>query len=88
MKKSKQIGRLNWASGDHANALRAEDAIANSYKSASRTVVAQIQSRIKARRYAAKLVVLVKLSGQQKLPESKNLFPETFTVVRSSLFLI
>ena len=55
---------------------RVEDAIAGGYKSASWTIVAQIQSRIKASRCAAKLVVLVKLSGQQKLPELKIFFPE------------
>ena len=64
---------------------RVEDAIAGSYKSASRSIVAQIQSRIKARRCATTLVVLVKLSGRQKLPELKNFFPETFAV--SSFFL-
>ena len=53
----------------------------------SQTSVAQIQSRIKARRYAAKLVVLVKLLGHQTLPEVKNFFLETFTV-RSSFFLL
>ena len=52
----------------------------------SQTVVAQIQLRTKARRCAAKLVVLVKLSGRQKLPELKNFFLETFAI-RSSLFL-
>ena len=41
------------------NAPRVEDTIAGGYKSASRTIVAQIQQRIKARRCAAKLVVLV-----------------------------
>ena len=71
---SKQNSWLNRASGESANAPRIEDAIAGGYKSASRTVVAQIQLRIKARRCAAKLVVLVKLSGRQKL---KNFFPET-----------
>ena len=44
----------------YAPLSRVEDAIA---LSASRTSVAQIQSRIKARRCAAKLVVLVKLSA-------------------------
>ena len=65
---------VNRASGDRVNAPRVEDAIAGGYKSASRTVVAQIQSRIKSRRCAAKLVVIVKLSGRQKL---KNFFLET-----------
>ena len=41
---------LNRASGELANTLKVEDAIAGSYKSASRTVIAQIQLRIKARR--------------------------------------
>ena len=36
--------------------------------------------------YAAKLVILVKLSGQQSLPELKDFFLETF-VTRSSFFL-
>ena len=62
MEISKQNGQLNRASGNHANALRVEDTIAGGYKSGSWTVIAQIQSRIKARRCAAKLVVLVKLS--------------------------
>ena len=58
--------------------LRVEDTIAGSYESASWTVVlAQIQSRIKARRCAAKLELL----------ELKNFFLETFAVVRSSFFL-
>ena len=49
MEKTKQNGRLNLASGEHVNTLRVEDAIAGGYKSASWTIVAQIQSRIKAR---------------------------------------
>ena len=60
-------------------APRIEDAIAGGYKLVSRTVVALIQWKIKARTCAVKLVVLVKLSGQQKL---KNFFPKT-VVVRS-----
>ena len=48
------------------DAPRVEDAIAGSYKSASQTTIAQNHWRIKARRFAAKLVVLVKLSGRQK----------------------
>ena len=71
------------ASGDHhVNALRVENIIGSSYKSASRTVVAQIQLRKKARRCAAK----VKLSGIQKLPELKNIFQEAFAV--SSILLL
>ena len=69
------------------NAARVEDAVADSYKSVSWTVVAQIQSRIKARRCAAKLMVLVKLSGRQKLTELKSFFPETF-IIGSSFFLL
>ena len=38
----------------------------------SQTVVAQIQSRIKARRCATNLVMLAKLSGQQMLSELKD----------------
>ena len=44
-----------------ANAPTVEDAIADGYMSASQTVVPQIQLRIKARRWAANLVMLVKL---------------------------
>ena len=62
------------------NAPRVEHAIAGGYKSASRTIVAQIQWRIKARRCAAKIVVLMKLSGRQNL---KNFFPETLAVRNS-----
>ena len=75
MEKTKQNGQLNWALGKHANALRVEDANAGSYKSAFWTIVAQTQSRIKARRCAANLVMLVKLFGGQKLSELKNFFP-------------
>ena len=49
-------------------------------------LIAQIQSRIKARRYAANLVMLVKLSGRQKLSELNNFFLETITV--SSFFFL
>ena len=52
----------------------------------SQTTVAKIQYRIEARKCAATLVVLVKLFGQQELPELKNFFPRTLTV-RSSFFL-
>ena len=41
------------------NAPRVEDVIAGSYKLAFQAVVAQIQSRIKTRRCAANLVMLV-----------------------------
>ena len=47
MEKSKQNGWLNQASGKRANASRIGDAIFCGYKSVSRTVVAQIQSRIR-----------------------------------------
>ena len=62
MEKTKENGRLN---GPQVMRTlpRVEDAIAGSYKSASRTFVAQIQSRIKARKCAANLVMLVKFSG-------------------------
>ena len=60
--KTKQNGQLNQALGEHANALRVEDVVAGGYKPASRAVVAQIQSRIKARRCAANFVMLVELS--------------------------
>ena len=40
------------------NAPRVEDAIASGYKSVSLTVVAQIQSRIKAKSCTANLVML------------------------------
>ena len=73
--KRKQNGRLNRALGKSANAPRVEDTIAGSYKSASPTIVAQIQWRIKARWCAAKLAVLVKLFGRQKL---KKFSLETF----------
>ena len=53
MEKSKQIGQLNQALGDPANASRVEGTVAGGCMSASRT----IQSRIKARRCAAILVV-------------------------------
>ena len=49
----------------------------------SQTIVAQIQSRIKTRRCAVNLVMLMKLFGQQKL---QNFFPEA-SAVRSSYFL-
>ena len=55
---TKQNGLLNQASVDHVNTLRVEDAITNSYWSACWTIVAQIQSRIIARRCAANLVIL------------------------------
>ena len=63
MEKSKQNCRLNRASGERVNALRVEYSIAGRYKLMSRTIVAQIQWEIKARRCATKLVVLVKISG-------------------------
>ena len=75
---TKQNGQLNWTLGECENAPRVGDAIAG-YKVASWTVVARIQSRIKARRCAANLV---KLSGQLKLSELKNFFPETIMVRR------
>ena len=44
MQRKLKNGRLNLALGECENALRFQDVIADSYKSASRTVVAQIQS--------------------------------------------
>ena len=86
MEKAKQNGLLNWASGECVTTPRIEDAIAGSYKSAFWTVVAQIQSRIKTRRRAANLVILVKISRWQKLSELKNFFPEMIEV-KGSFFL-
>ena len=44
LEKTKQNGRLNQALG---KCLRIEDAIAGGYKSVSRTIVAQIQLKIR-----------------------------------------
>ena len=70
------------------NAPRVEDVIAGGYKSVVSwaVVLAQIQLRIKARRCAAKLVVLMNLSGRSCL-KLNNFFLETF-VGRSSFFLL
>ena len=63
--------KVESASGKRANALRVEDAIAGGYKSASRTVIAQIQLRIKARRCAANLAMVVNFRATEDVSELK-----------------
>ena len=54
----------------------------------SQTSVAQIPMRIKARRCAAKIVVLVKFLGHETLPELKDFFSQTFEVHLGSSFFL